>query len=419
MQGDRLALPLDLAEPLLIILQNSGRVPAIEHRPEEAVVSRTEDEKAAGAGTNASCDLMYFPGRKKEVPAAHVQVDESAPTSQPKPKGHELGINRIRLAPHPGDGFHDFFVSVKIAVSSPTEGSRNLILGLADHYSFEQLEPFILSLRQTGYSGEVVFFYHAIDGRSLDALRAFGVRLLPFRNLRSSARGAWRKRLDRLSRRFHRAKWPFYSNTSHFLLSPVRQRYFLYHRFLRREGWRYERVLLADTRDLVFQSDPFVGGPAEELVFFAESFPIEAGELNSNWVRTQLGQATLDRLKKKSTVCAGTTLGHPAALRCYCERMMATIRRAENQHLMHGDQGLHNTVVYEGLADIPFSTRICRNGESVYTLTQHFDTASLRWNAGEQIVDPSGRVVPILHQYDRHPDLAARLLRRIRAGLRK
>ena len=295
--------------------------------------------------------------------------------------------------------------------SSPAR--PNLVLGIIENYRFEQLEPFLTSLRQTGYGGDVVLFHQGIDGRSLKAIEAFRVRLIPFRNLRGRAQGWWRRKLDRMSRRLHRAKWPWYKQTSHLLLGTVRRRHYLYHRFLQREGEAYNRVLLADTRDLIFQADPFKGAPEEDLVFFAESYAIRAGELNANWIRFQLGQPTLERIGANKTVCAGTTLGNPAALCHYSEQMIALMRRAENQHLPHGDQGLHNAVVYEELAGAPFSTRICPNGEHVYTLTQHFDTGSLQWNAQGQIIDSRGRVVPLLHQYDRHPELAARLLQRM------
>jgi hypothetical protein len=298
-----------------------------------------------------------------------------------------------------------------MAPPTPAAGSRNLVLGVIENYSFGQIAPFLLSLRQTGYAGEVVFFYHGIDRRSIEAIQGLGVELLPFRNARGASSGTIRHLLDRLSHRYHSWKWPWYEHGWRFLLSAAKLRYYLYHRFLQRNRQRFHRVLLVDTRDVFFQADPFAQTMEEDLVFFEEGHALNYGKINAGWLRSQFGQKTFDRLGSRTTLCAGTTMGTPDALCCYLERVMQTIRRAKGQDQPRGDQAVHNVVAYEELRDAPFSLRLCPNGAGpVYTLTQYVPPAEIRLSPRGEVVNAEGDVVPIVHQYDRHPDIARALL---------
>ena len=111
------------------------------------------------------------------------------------------------------------------------------------------------------------------------------------------------------------------------------------------------------------------------------------------------------------TLCSGTTMGTPAALCCYLERVLTLMRQADRQDLRAGDQALHNAVAYEGLAGIPYSVRYSANGvEQVYTLTVYLAKQEIRRGPAGSVVTPSGQPVPIVHQYDRHPEIEQALL---------
>ena len=104
-------------------------------------------------------------------------------------------------------------------------------------------------------------------------------------------------------------------------------------------------------------------------------------------------------------------MGTPDAVCWYLERVMQTIRRAKVQDQSRGDQAIHNVVAYEGLSDAPFTRRMCRNGcGPVYTLTQYMQASVIRLSARGEVIDAQGRVVPIVHQYDRHPEIMRALL---------
>jgi hypothetical protein len=299
--------------------------------------------------------------------------------------------------------------------SSPTlppEAKPNLVLGMVHNYSWEELRPFLVSLRQSGYSDEIVLFYHRIGRKTMDAIRARDVTLLPFRNLRGNFRsGNARKALNFLSQKYYRAKWPFYSVGWPLLLSPAKQRFLLFHRFLRDHGHRYRRVLLTDTRDVFFQRDPFVEDPGDDLIFFEEGQPLAQGMFNPLWIIHHLGHAALTRLGAKPTLCSGTILGRPEALDCYLSRLVQLMSEADRMDFATGDQALHNAVVYEGLDRIPFSVRRSPNGAgSVYTLSRYLHRTKIAQSPSGDVVNECGQVVPILHQYDRHPDLQRVLL---------
>ena len=292
---------------------------------------------------------------------------------------------------------------------------RHLVLGLAENYRFDHLAPFVFSLRRTGYSGDIVFFARGLDRETRTKLREHGVTQVPFRNLRGAATGHARLLLDWVSHQYHLRKWPWYRHGWRHLLRVTRLRYYLYHRFLHKHGHRYARVLLTDTRDVFFQRDPFADPLAEELAFFEESHALNFGKINATWLRSQLGEEILTRLGSCTTLCAGTTMGTPAALCAYLEKMAQTIRRAGCQDLPHGDQAIHNAVVYEELSDIPFSKRIFANGDRhVITLTQYLASGNIHLGAEGDVLGTNGDVMPIVHQYDRHPEVARRLLEKIR-----
>jgi len=303
----------------------------------------------------------------------------------------------------------------KHPASSIPSAKPNLVLGIAQNYTLAQIEPFLISLRRTGYNDEIVLFHQGMETAALSVLRKAGVTLMPLRNLRGMFRSPTTRRwVDWFSQKYYQHKWPFYKEGWPHLLSAAKQRYLLYHGYLRAMGHRYERVLLTDTRDVFFQADPFASAPGEDLVFFEESHPISHGGLNSVWMICHLGRETLARLSSKMTICSGTVLGKPKAISFYLERFITLMRTADCLSSSTGDQAIHNAVVYEGLEDFPFSIRIAQNGTGpVYTLSRYLQASQIRQSNEGQVLDENGRVVPILHQYDRHPAISQALLKKL------
>jgi hypothetical protein len=303
--------------------------------------------------------------------------------------------------------------------SQPRTRAAELVLGTIQDYDFNQVRPFAVSLRRTGYAGDVVFFWNHVDRPSRAALRDSGIRLIHFLNLRGNYFSEEkRRRLDEFAARYHRVRRPFYRWGWFYFLCAAKQRYRLYLQFLRRHGKRYRRVLLTDVRDVYFQRPPFEGDPGHDLVFFEEHERHLLGNCpwNAQWLAHLLGAEALDRLGSRITLCAGTTLGTPDALIFYLERYLQTLQTAANLDYRLGDQAIHNSVVYEHLDDCPFSLLRCPNVRGpVYTIGNAVPEEDFRFSVLGELLYPDGRVAPVLHQYDRRPELTKILLDRIAA----
>jgi hypothetical protein len=82
-------------------------------------------------------------------------------------------------------------------------------------------------------------------------------------------------------------------------------------------------VMLVDARDTFFQTNPFEGLPRNQnglLYFFgenAEATRLGTSRKNINWLRRSYGEATLDALRQKPTICSGSTMGEQLAIETY------------------------------------------------------------------------------------------------------
>ncbi len=80
-------------------------------------------------------------------------------------------------------------VPARLASSPAHPQGRNLILGVAESMSWKQIEPFVLSLRQTRFDGDVLFYVADLDATTIRALRSAGIAMQEMRRLRVSAFG--------------------------------------------------------------------------------------------------------------------------------------------------------------------------------------------------------------------------------------
>ncbi|CAB9509429.1 expressed unknown protein [Seminavis robusta] len=115
-------------------------------------------------------------------------------------------------------------------------------------------------------------------------------------------------------------------------------------------------ILLIDARDSFFQSDPFAHVPPRQspsskdglLYFFGENH--EATRLgkstkNRNWLRNAYGEAVINALKDKPTICSGSTMGEQIALETYL-RALVNEWDETDIGMTGADQGFHNYLYY-------------------------------------------------------------------------
>jgi hypothetical protein len=118
--------------------------------------------------------------------------------------------------------------------------------------------------------------------------------------------------------------------------------------------------------------------------------------IDSDWVQAVYGNSGIDRLKGRKSICAGTVLGTAVQFRRLLELMEPDILRNRRVPL---DQAIFNMVLatrYDG----PVVHHSITDGPVVTIVG---DTNCCKITDGRaQIGD---RVVPVIHMYDRRPDL--------------
>lgn len=161
-------------------------------------------------------------------------------------------------------------------------------------------------------------------------------------------------------------------------------------------------VLLADVRDVIFQSDPFAHVTSGRYTG-DEIRKVKDCPSNAIWIKEAYGEDIYNRLADKVSVCSGVSIGTLAPMQDYLEAFcQETLRVMQDKcldTLPVWDQAFHIKMLL--LDGFPFQP-VPWNG-FVATVAQA-GTEHLRVN-GDGLVEVDGRVPAILHQYDRHPPI--------------
>ena len=194
--------------------------------------------------------------------------------------------------------------------------------------------------------------------------------------------------------------------------------YWIWSRHYQPHTW----LMLIDSRDSYFQSNPFVDLPREDdpdsprpdgiLYLFGENANatrLGRSTKNLKWLRNGYGDATLEALKDKPTICSGSTMGEQIAVETY---LRAMVNEHDECHIkMTGsDQGFHNYLYYSSKLSRSDTIRrivVWEQGRGIINNLGALRTQPLEeWG----IYDPRKHGVyqwdgatksPVVHQYDR------------------
>jgi len=198
-----------------------------------------------------------------------------------------------------------------------------------------------------------------------------------------------------------------------YLLGIMVSRFFLARSYLAARENEYSAVLLIDSRDVVFQRNPledFEGG----LLAGVENCVIENQRQNREWLQMVYGKSldALNELWPKKVICAGVTLGATAQVLSYLNLMCAEFmkRLPRLVYLNYLDQAVHNKILY-GVHDLDLRVTDNSEGSIVHLATSDLSEFDDDWSNGLRA--KGGRMVSIVHQYDRHPELTRILLARL------
>ena len=178
------------------------------------------------------------------------------------------------------------------------------------------------------------------------------------------------------------------------------RRYREYFTFL--VGQTFDRIFLADTRDLLFQNNIFAGFSHQNdlAIFFEESkqHTIATQEWNRQWIQQSYGDQVLQEMGDYPVICSGTTLGTQNAILTYLAYMIAFIEKSHVTKNVGGtDQGHHNYIIRKKYLPFPFLI-LPQQNTLVYTY-QPSDSFHLAEDA--TVITSSGIQSAVVHQYDR------------------
>lgn len=264
-----------------------------------------------------------------------------------------------------------------------SENKKNVVIGLTKGYDFEILQPFVGTLRKTGYSGDIVFFYSDTDQATLDKLKKFGVILIPFdlkfpySSILESNKWQNEKRMKELG---------IYC-----------LRYLLAYQYLKDNSDKYRHVMLSDTRDVIFQKDPFDFQVADVNYFLErEGVSIAESPFNAEWIEKGFGAGVLAGLGHNPIICSGVTIGSIQGILSYLEAFLDIIVKKDVPAHMRGmDQGIHNYLIHENI--VP--GKLHKNSEGPVLTLGLEDRIVFK---GGYVYNAVGKIPNIVHQYDRH-----------------
>jgi hypothetical protein len=297
--------------------------------------------------------------------------------------------------------------------------TKRVIIAAAFGYAPEALRLFLRSARDAGIAARIVLLKEPTGDEFLQAVRSWYPecdvwtprhwrrhqwgRRIAARPLRAAALSlafsrTWRRHPAWRARMREWAPW---------LLHVMLARFFYAREYLLTCGRDCEQVLLTDSRDVVFQGDPFVHA-GQALLNGVESAHIRDSIWNSQWVyRLYDDEATLRSLISQRVLCAGVTLGPAEYVVRYLTAMMQEMCEKIDRVCLRSclDQGMHNRILRSAP---PAPLELSENGVGcIATVGSCRDLREFEWDDEQGLLTRRGDVIPIVHQYDRHAELAS------------
>jgi hypothetical protein len=182
-------------------------------------------------------------------------------------------------------------------------------------------------------------------------------------------------------------------------------RHLVYKQFLEENPQYNERIFILDTRDLIFQDNPFKHESTTELEFFLEPVMYKDSECNGNWwIRGIYGEEVYQRMSHLYTACAGTTIGTRSGMLFYLDSIineidrMIVLRGGNNlqNHNPVVDQPCHGYLIYNN--HFP-NYKLYQSGEGpVATMNDH---KNMLFDREGNLLNNDGSLIAVVHQWDR------------------
>tara|TARA_X000000368_G_scaffold215389_1_gene170056 strand:- start:1257 stop:2129 length:873 start_codon:yes stop_codon:yes gene_type:complete len=262
--------------------------------------------------------------------------------------------------------------------------NENLIIGAACGYNWDDLEIFIKSLRKFLNCRVILIFEQSLDKSLKNKFKNYKIEYYIYRNINDK-------------------NIPGLMNSK----SDVGQRrYAMYEYILKNIKKKPNKVLLTDTRDVVFQKDLFQNKFKKSINFFLEDEKILNDSRNSRWLERTVGYNEYNKIKKNKISCSGTTLGNFDQILKYSALMNKYLflypYKRPLRHLLvlkkvePYDQGMHNYLIYNNFFK---DMQLHENKFSKICTTAYMKRFS--FNKKGQLKNKKNEVYSVIHQYDR------------------
>ena len=244
---------------------------------------------------------------------------------------------------------------------------KNLIIGAATGYKKKDLFNFVESLRSVFFEDVILIMNKTIDMETNHYLNSKNIKIF------------------------------FTDSTSRTIF---KDRYLIYLDIIK-YNHNLNKIMLTDTKDVIFQINPFNNSLFSKLNFFLEDKNIKDCKTNSRWILRAYGQKIFKKLLNKKISCSGVTLGDRENTFKYCSQMVWEIKNNRylslNPFNKGSDQGNHNIIVNSHKFN--FAKKFLNNDSFVVNLS----------NSNPKIITFKKNLfrigkkkVSVIHQYNSH-----------------
>ncbi len=267
---------------------------------------------------------------------------------------------------------------------SPSD-KKDLVIGVFFGYDLPVLKPWIRSIKQTGFTGDICLIALDAETALLEQIRGEGVMVVPMRTGPNSPK--------------------------------VIERFLHVFDFLQKQEGKYRFVVFADVSDLVFQQNPIpwleknLIPSGKKLVAAGERILVEHEEWNANEVRKNFGDYFYNIVKHKEVQCGGVIAGYADYVRDMCLMVFEMCVRVP---YFGADQAAYiilmsiepwwSVTLHQTLADAWVLNAQVTSQPDMCDTYEPYLLESRPTFDGSTVRNADGKPFAIVHQYDRIPE---------------
>lgn len=284
-----------------------------------------------------------------------------------------------------------------------------VIISAAYWYDAQQLRPFLRSAKKNIPFARVVLLRDRHDPEFASTIQSFNPRAEVYVPADSPARRVfWRatRKSPKLSPlisgiqnalRLSPQSWPF--RHLHTMFLPIASSRYAYALSIVRNASQ-DRVLLCDSRDVVFQANPFEDLD-DRLHCGEESILIGNCPINSKWMHSVYSEAVFNEIARHPVLCSGVTLGSKKTVTAYLNSMVSEMLNiAGRLYFAPGyDQAVHNKLLRLDCAN---TLKSSKNGGPLIATLHYSSLDEFGFDDSSGLSTKNGGSVKIVHQYDRN-----------------